>query len=141
MGISSSHVGKTYRLPKGYLVSAAKIGEFATAIGDTNPKYFTDSAVAPPTFAVIIAAQAWQMLFDDAELELALSRTIHADQRFDIALSLKAGDLVDAVLEIEKVRNRNNVDMITVAVKLYCADDLVCTARSQLIHTRQEVTQ
>lgn len=39
--------------------------------------------MAPPTFAIVIGAQAWDALFGDEELGLALMRTMHADQRFD----------------------------------------------------------
>ncbi len=123
-------------------MSRAKIAEFATALGDLNPAYFEPGQpIAPPTFAAVIAAQAWGAMFDDPDLGLALHRTIHADQRFDIVRPLRAGDDVVATLTIEKVRNRGNVDMVTIGVALANADgEELGSATSQLFHTREEVS-
>lgn len=129
-----------YPATKPYRVSRAKIAEFATALGDQNPAYFdAETPIAPPTFAAVIAAQAWGAMFDDPELGLALRRTIHADQRFDITRPLREGDDVVATLTIDKVRNRGNLDMVTVQVGLatVTGEDLG-SATSQLIHTREE---
>lgn len=141
MSISAEHIGRVYPATKPYRVSRAKIAEFAIALGDANPAYFDDVCpIAPPTFAAVIAAQAWQAIFDDPELGLALQRTIHADQRFDIVRPLREGDDVVAQLTIEKVRTRGNVDMLTVGVELSTVSgEALGSATSQLIHTRQEV--
>ena len=139
MHISVDHVGRSYPSTKPYEISRAKIAEFAEALGDDNPAYYGQGAVAPPTFAAVIAAQAWGAMFDDPELGLALRRTIHADQRFDITRPLREGDDVVATLTIDKVRNRGNLDMVTVQVGLatVTGEDLG-SATSQLIHTREE---
>ena len=140
MPISADHVGRVYPATKPYRVSRAKIAEFATALGDTNPAYFDDeSPIAPPTFAAVIAAQAWGAMFDDPDLGLALRRTIHADQRFDIVRPLREGDDVVATLTIEKVRSRGKVDKVTIGVALSTVGgEPLGTATSQLIHTREE---
>lgn len=137
MPISPDHVGRSYPATRPYEVSRAKIAEFARALGDDNPAYFADAPVAPPTFAAVIAAQAWGGLFGDAELGLALMRTMHADQGFSYIRPLRAGDIVTAVLTIDKVRQRGTVDWVGVSVALSVADELVCTATSTLIHTRE----
>lgn len=138
MPITAEQVGRSFPPPKPYEVSRAKIAEFARALGDDNPAYSGDDPVAPPTFVAIIAAQAWDGLFADEELGLALHRTIHADQRFEWVRPLRAGDVVEAQLAIEKVRNRGALDMVTVAVELAVGGERVCTARSTLWHTREE---
>ena len=56
MAITEAHAGRRYPPNDPYQVSAAKIAEFATALGDDNPRYRGDSPIAPPTFAVVIAA-------------------------------------------------------------------------------------
>ena len=72
---------------------------------------------------------------------MALRRTVHADQRFDIVRPLRSGDDVVATLTIEQVRNRGNVDMVTIGVVLEtAAGERLGTATSQLIHTREAVT-
>ncbi len=139
MPISPTHVGRTYPPAPPYRVSTAKIREFSEALGDDNPAYLGSGAVAPPTFAAVIAANAWGALFDDPELGLALHRTMHADQTFTFTRPLRDGDDVTASLTIERVRNRGTLDMVTVAVDLTVDNATICTARSTLMHT-QEVT-
>ncbi|GAA1388603.1 FAS1-like dehydratase domain-containing protein [Luteococcus peritonei] len=144
MPITPEHVGRSYPPTEPYRVSRAKIAEFAQALGgrdggDPNPAYAGSSPVAPPTFAMVIGARAWQALFDDPELDLALMRTMHADQRFDWARPMREGDDVVARLTIEKVRSRGATDMVTVAVRMQTVDgEDLCIATSQLIHTRED---
>lgn len=139
--ISDAHVGRTYPPTEPYFVSREKISEFARALGDDNPAYRGPSPVAPPTFAAVLAAKAWGNLFGDPELDMALSRTIHADQRFEWARQLRAGDEVTASLSIDKVRVRGNTGFVTVSVALDAAGDTVCRAISTLVHTwPQEAT-
>ena len=139
MPISSEHVGRSYPPAPSYVVSAAKIAEFATALLDDNPAYKGPDPVAPPTFAALIAAQAWGSLFDDQELGLSLNRTVHGDQQFSFHRVLRTGDEVAATLTIEKVRNRGLLDMITIRVDLRVEGELACEARSTLMHTKEEI--
>jgi acyl dehydratase len=138
MPISDAYVGTSYPPTAPYEVSAAKIGEFARALGDDNPAYTGDAPVAPPTFVAVISAQAWDALFGDAELGLALRRTVHADQRFAYVRPLRAGDRVRAILSIEKVRVRGEVDIIGIAVAVETVEgERVCTASSTLYHSHE----
>ena len=136
MPITPEHVGRSYPPAPAYIVSHAKIAEFADAIADHNPAYRGESPIAPPTFAAVIAAQAWGALFGDPELGLALHRTMHADQGFTFWRPLRPGDAVEARLSIEKVRNRGQLDMVTILVDLSVSGETVCEARSTLMHTR-----
>lgn len=138
MPISAEHVGRRYPAAPPYVVSRAKIAEFAWAVRDDNPAYTGADPIAPPTFAAVIAAQAWGALFDDGELGLALNRTMHTDQNFTFRRPLRPGDAVVAELSIEKVRNRGPLEMITVLVDLTVDGEAVCEARSTLMHTRPE---
>ncbi|MCC2592170.1 MaoC family dehydratase N-terminal domain-containing protein [Tessaracoccus sp. OS52] len=137
MPITPENAGRTYPPAPPYRVSRAKIAEFAIAVGDNNPAYFSDRPIAPPTFAAVIAAQAWGALFDDAEFGLALHRTMHGDQSFEIHRPLREGDDVVARLTIERVRNRGNLDMVSIAVDLSVDGQTAVTARSTLMHTQE----
>lgn len=145
MSISADHVGRQYPPTAPYEVSAAKIAEFAAALGETGPRDAGPDAVAPPTFVAVLSAPAWQLMFDDAELDLALPRMVHVDQRFDFVRLLRAGDRVRAILTIDKVRVRGDVDIIGVAVAVRTVPDapgaaegeLVCTATSTFFHSRE----
>jgi acyl dehydratase len=136
MPISDAHVGRSYPPTEPYEVSRAKIAEFATALGDAeNPAYRGKNAIAPPTFAATLSAAAWGALFADPELDLALSRTVHVDQRFEYARPLRAGDEVTARLTIDKVRVRGGTAIISFSVSLDTTDgERVCTAASTLMH-------
>ena len=138
MPVTPEHVGRSYPPAPPYVVSRAKIAEFAHALKDDNPAYFGDTPIAPPTFAAVIAAQAWGALFGDAELGLALHRTMHGDQRFDVSRPLRDGDAVVARLSIEKVRNRGAMDWVGILVDLTVDGETVCAARSTLMHTRED---
>lgn len=144
MPISAEHIGRAYPPGQPYIVSSAKIAEFAAALGgaeggDANPAYAGEHPVAPPTFAVLIAARTWDRLFGDPELGLALHRTVHADQSFVHERPLRDGDAILATLTIEKVRSRGPVDWVGIRVSLDTVEgEHVCTARSTLLHTREE---
>lgn len=138
MPISTDHAGRTYPPTEPYRVTAEKIAEFAAALGDDNPAYAGEQPIAPPTFAATIAAQAWQALWDDSELELELSHVVHGDQRIDHVRPLRAGDLVTARLRIDSVRIRGAVDMIKSSMMLETtAGEDVCTAAATFLHTRE----
>ncbi len=141
MPISEAHVGRSYPATPPYEVTGPKIAEFATALGEAdNPAYQGTDAIAPPTFAVVLAGAAWSSLFGDPELGLSLARTVHVDQRFDWTRPLHRGDEVTAQLRIEKVRVRGSAAFITIAVDLTTtAGEPVAVASSTLLH--QEVAQ
>ena len=138
MAIAQEHVGRTYPPTEPYEVTAVKVAEFATAIGDDDPRYRSATAVAPPTFAAVLAAAAWQAMFDDPELDLALRRIVHGDQRFDLHRVLRVGDRVTATLTIDKVRVRESADIIGTSVAIRTLDDEpVATAVATFFHSRE----
>ncbi len=138
MPISEAHVGRTYPPTPPYEVSAAKIVEFAAAIGDPNPAYAGESPIAPPTFVAVVAARAWDRLFDDPDLGLALHRVVHGDQAFTYTRPLRAGDVITATLRIDRVRVRGPVEFVGVTVDVAtAAGEPVCATTSTLVHTRE----
>jgi hypothetical protein len=119
-------------------VSTAKITEFATALGDDNPRYRGDSPIAPPTFAAVISAPAWDQLFGDPELELSLDRVVHADQRYTFRRPLRVGDVVVATLVVDKVRIRAGSELVSATVDLSDRDaEPICTAQATFLHARE----
>jgi acyl dehydratase len=138
MPITEAHAGRSYPPGEPYEVSVAKITEFAAALGDDNPAYSGEQPVAPPTFAAVIASAAWEVMFADPELDLALRRVVHADQRFSYRRPLRVGDRVRATLSIDKVRARGEVDIITSSVAVATEDgEPVCTAASTFYHSHE----
>ena len=140
MPVTEAHAGRQYAPTAPYEVTAAKVGEFAAALGE-DPGYPTaPGAVAPPTFAAVLAATAWQAMFDDPELGLALRRIVHGEQRFVFDRPLRVGDRVQAVLTLDKVRTRGPADIITASVAVRTVEDEpVCTATATFFHSREVV--
>lgn len=135
--ITADHVGRTYPPTAPYEVSAAKIAEFAAALGDPNPAYSGPAPVAPPTFAAVIGAAAWDGLFADPELDLSLQRVVHADQTFVWHRPLRTGDTVTGVLSIDKVRCRGAMEIVGVTVRMATLDgEPVVDSSSTFVHTR-----
>ena len=138
MAISEAHVGRRYPATAPYEVSAAKIAEFAAALGDTSPRYTGERPEAPPTFVAVISSPAWQLMFDDPELELALSRIVHAEQRFTYSRPLRTGDVITGTLGIDKVRARGGAEFISASVEVATVDgEPVCTAAATFVHNRE----
>ena len=130
-------MGRTYPPTAPYEVSAAKIAEFAAALGDPNPAYSGEAPVAPPTFAAVIGAAAWDELFADPELDLSLQRVVHADQSFVWHRPLHTGDTVTGVLTIDKVRCRGAMEIVGVTVRVATLDgEPVVDSSSTFVHTR-----
>ena len=138
MPITADHAGRRYPPTAPYEVSAAKIAEFARALGDDNPAYFGADPIAPPTFVAVISSAAWESMFDDPELGLALRRIVHGDQRFTYQRPLRPGDTVQATLTIDRVRNRGASDIISSSVEVETLDgELICTAAATFFHAHE----
>lgn len=137
MAITEAHAGRRYPPCDPYQVSAAKIAEFAAALGDDNPRYRGASPIAPPTFAALISARAWDQLFGDPELELSLERTVHGDQRLTFVRPLHAGDVVIATVTIDKVRMRSGSELVSATVDIASREgEPICTAQATFAHAR-----
>ena len=138
MAITEAHAGRRYPACDPYQLSAAKIAEFAAALGDGNPRYRGDSPIAPPTFATVISAHAWDQLFGDPELELARNRVVHADQRFSFVRPLRTGDKVIATLTIDKVRVRPGSELVSTTVDISSTDaEPICFSHATFLHSRE----
>lgn len=138
MPLSEAHAGRSYPPTPVYEITAAKIAEFAAALGDDNPAYEGDSPLAPPTLVAMIAFAAWDQMFADPDLELELRRIIHTDQRFTYVRPLHAGDRVTATLTIDKVRTRATTELVSCSIAVHdVAGDVTCTAASTLFHSRE----
>ncbi len=138
MAITEAHAGRRYPPNDPYQVSAAKIAEFAAALGDDNSRYRGESATAPPTFATVISTPAWNQLFNDPELELSLERIVHGDQRYTFFRPFRAGDAVIATVTIDKVRVRPGSELISANVDMSSRDgEQICSAEATFYHARQ----
>jgi acyl-coenzyme A thioesterase PaaI-like protein len=96
--------------------------------------------MAPPTFAAVISARAWEQLFSDPELDLSLERTVHGDQRFTFLRPLHAGDVVVATVTIDRVRVRAGSELISATVAMAGREgEPICTAQATFAHAREPI--
>lgn len=122
MALNPEFIGRTYPPGPAYLVGREKIGEFATAIGDSNPAYHDVAAaqalgysdvIAPPTFPFVIAMRAMAAATFDPELGLDYTRVVHGEQSFSYTRPIVAGDELVAVSTIENIRSVAGNDLLT----------------------------
>lgn len=113
MPIDASHAGRSYPPTSPITVTQRAVDAFAAALGEP-----AGSAEAPPTFAMVMAADAWGQMFADPELGIALNRTVHADQGFSFTRPIRVGDELTATLTIDKVRSRAGADFVGIVVDI-----------------------
>lgn len=138
MPIDESMVGRSYPAPEPYQVGREKIREFAEAIGDDNPAYRGDDAIAPPTFAFMLGSRALASLLGDEELGLRLDRIVHGAQKFSYDRPIKAGDAIDATATITTVRRAAGVDVIIYETVLTSGGERVAVSTSTISHAGAE---
>lgn len=142
MPVNADFVGRTYPPSPPYPVGAAKIREFAEAVGSSDPVHTDADAaralgyrdvIAPPTFAVLIAMQCDAQLVTDPEAGIDYSRVVHGEQKFVHHRPITAGDDVVGVLHVDAVKAAGGHTMVTTRTELTAGGDDVCTAVSTLV--------
>jgi acyl dehydratase len=134
VALDESVIGRSYPPTQPYEVSAAKIKEFADAIGDPNPRYREAKALAPPTFATIVNIPAIMAIVQDPDLGLDYSRLVHADQAFTHHRPIVAGDQLVITAHIDGVLSRAGNDMVTARSEIVTVDgEAVSTTVATLV--------
>jgi len=142
MPVNEQSAGRVYPPTAPYGVSAAKIREFAEAVGAGDPAHVDPAAaralgyrnvIAPPTFAVLIAQQCDAQFVADPQMGVDFSRVVHGQQTFVHHRPLTAGDEVIGVLHVDAVKVVAGNAMVTTRTELTVADEPVCTSTSMLV--------
>ncbi len=142
MPVNAQFVGREYPPGPPYVVSAAKIKEFAEAVGAADPVH-TDPAVArargyrdvvaPPTFAVLLSQARDADFYFDPEAGLDFSRLVHTEQSFTHHRPLVAGDEVVGRLRVDSVRTVAGHTMVATSVELTVDGEPVCTTAAGIV--------
>jgi hypothetical protein len=120
-------VDRTFPPVGPYVVSAAKVAEFATATR------WRGTGV-PPTFPILLLNDA--MLAFLADVGASLERIVHGEQRFAYRRPLAIGDELTATLRVATLRSLGGADVIgTVSTITDVAGEIVCEAKATLVHT------
>lgn len=143
MAINRDCLGRTYESKRPYEVTRVKISEFATAIGDPDPRY-TDpdrakkdghpDVVAPPTFPIVLGMEGAGRAAIDPDLGLDFSMVVHGSQRFVYSRPMRAGDVVTTTTRITDIKSLGRTEMITLESDIATVDgEHVVTSVNMLV--------
>ncbi|SDP73824.1 Acyl dehydratase [Pedococcus dokdonensis] len=143
MAVNADFAGRSYPPSGPYLVDAAMLAAFASAVGSQDPVHTSAEAaqaagyrdvIAPPTFAVTIAQQCDAVFVQDPEAGIDYSRVVHGEQRFVHHRPITAGDSVVGTLTVDSVREAGGHAMVTTRTELTTEDgEALCTSTSTIV--------
>jgi hypothetical protein len=137
MALNRDKVGTSYP-PYTYEVSREKIREYAGALGETDPRYFSDGAdcVAPPTFAACFTViKGGAAAFSDPDLGTHPA-LVHGSQRFAFGdRPLRPGDVLTCTPRIAGINVRGANEFMVVEVDCRFADsgDLAVLSEATIV--------
>ncbi|TWP38916.1 FAS1-like dehydratase domain-containing protein [Leekyejoonella antrihumi] len=145
MAVNPKVEGRTYPATKPYVVSRAKIAEFARAVGATDPVHLDPAVarergysdvIAPPTFAVLVAQQAEAHVMTDPEAGIDYSRLVHGEEGFVHHRPLVAGDEVTAHTTVVRVRAAGGHSMVNLRTEVDTVDGENVTTTTSVVVIR-----
>lgn len=135
MALNVSVAPRTYE-PYVYEVAREKIREYASALGETDPRYFSagDDCVAPPTFAACFTIiKGGQAMFADPELG-AHWNLVHGSQRYDFGRPVRPGDVLTCTPTLREVTPRGANQFATLEVDCRFEDgERACLATQVIV--------
>jgi hypothetical protein len=137
MALNRDRLGTTYPAYT-YEVSREKIREYALALGESDPRYFSDGddCVAPPTFAACFTVvKGGAAAFADPELGTH-PVLVHGTQRYVYgARPVRPGDVLTCSPRIASItaRGRNEFLVIEVECRLAGSDELAVRSEATIV--------
>jgi hypothetical protein len=137
MALNRDKLGTSYP-PYTYEVSREKIREYATALGESDPRYLADGddCVAPPTFAACFTVvKGGAAALGDPELG-AHPALVHGTQRYVFGeRPLRPGDVLTCTPRIADItaRGRNEFLVIEVDCRFTGTDELAVRAEATIV--------
>lgn len=118
MALNRDKIGAEYPSYR-YEVSREKIREYAMALGESDPRYFSegDDCVAPPTFAACFTViKGGQAAMSDPDLGTHMA-LVHGSQRYEYGeRPVKPGDVLTCTPRIGDISARGRNEFLTVEV-------------------------
>ncbi|WP_175411356.1 guanitoxin biosynthesis heme-dependent pre-guanitoxin N-hydroxylase GntA [Streptomyces sp. TRM64462] len=123
-------------------VTRERIAEFADAIGDPNPAYRCPEAaralghtdvIAPPTFAVRLAAQAEALVLARHPLGHDYTSAVHLSQDYRHLRPIRSGDVLTAEARLVQAREAMDGALATVEVEVTAADGPVTVSTARVL--------
>jgi len=133
MALNPDKVGTTYPTYT-YEVSREKIRDYADALGETDPRYFSegDDCVAPPTFAASFTiVKGGQAAFADPDLGTHPT-LVHGAQRYVFGdRPMRPGDVLNCTPRIADISTRGSNEFMVTEVACVFADSGEPAVRSE----------
>lgn len=124
MALNRERIGTAYPTYT-YEVSREKIREYAAALGESDPRYYSDGddCLAPPTFAACFTViKGGQPIFTDADLG-AHPALVHGSQSYAFGdRPVRPGDVVECTPRIADISARGRNEFLTLEVDCRFAD-------------------
>jgi len=135
MALNTDKIGTSYP-PYTYEVSREKIREYAMALGERDPRYYSDGddCVAPPTFAAsFTVTKGGQAAFADPDLG-AHWTLVHGSQSYRFGdRPLRPGDVLTCTPRIGDISARGRNELLTIEVDCRFADDTLAVLSRAVI--------
>ena len=121
MALSESIVGTHFRYPDHYAVEREKIREYAKAVQNEDPWFFSEEAAAelgyaglptPLTFISVFSYRAQRAFFDDANIGITDRQIVQIDQQVKFMAPIQAGDELQCDVYLHSVRQAHGTDII-----------------------------
>ena len=121
MALSESIVGTHFRYPDHYAVEREKIREYAKAVQNEDPWFFSEEAAAelgyaglptPLTFISVFSYRAQRAFFDDANIGITDRQIVQIDQQLKFLAPIQAGDELHCDVYLHSVREAHGTDII-----------------------------
>ena len=125
--LNPDSVGRTFEGADSITVTQSEIDAFATVIGET------DTSIAPPTFSIRISLEQSQSILSDPAIGLDWTRVVHGDQKFEIFIPIKAGDIFTCSSTIESYRVAAGNEIVTVRSDLKSGSSVALSSWSTLV--------
>jgi acyl dehydratase len=115
MPVSTEAIGKQWP-EASFEVEAARIDQYASAVGEDNPVYHDPEAaraagfrdqVAPPMFCVVYSAPALGPAILDPEVGINLPTMVHGGQEFEWGEPVCAGDVITTVATCKEIYEKD----------------------------------
>ncbi len=124
MALNRDKVGTVYPSYT-YEVSREKIREYASTLGEHDPRYYSDGddCVAPPTFAACFTiTKGGEAAFGDPELGTHPA-LVHGSQRYTYGpRALRPGDVLTCTPRIADISTRGSNEFLVIEVECVDAD-------------------
>ena len=109
-----------------FVVDPARVAAFREVFGVSDG--------VPPTFVTAAEFTVFPHVIGDPALGLDFSRVLHGSQEYVYERPLREGETLSVRARIDSIRHKGDTGFLTVVMELRDDEDqLVCTARSQMV--------